>query len=163
MSIAMLPSGEAIEIIASRKTPMQLDLASWTANIYRGFRCKHYVRGSMKVARPHTIPAFLAALATVAVSAAHAFTIDRQSWTNPDGSAKFADTDESIEKFSTGRGTFQAGSGFFNFDVLPFLPVRAGCSMVDAWLSRTAGPGSLSQRPNLDRLFAHAFLGSVSS
>ena len=42
----------------------------------------------------------------------HAFTIDKQSRTNPDGSTKFVDPDESIENFATGRGTLQASCRF---------------------------------------------------
>ncbi|MGB8070467.1 MAG: hypothetical protein WCF38_22700 [Pseudolabrys sp.] len=48
----------------------------------------------MKLHRPKTLTALLTALASVAfvaTNAAHAFTIDPQSGTNPDGSAKYID------------------------------------------------------------------------
>ncbi|HXZ45225.1 MAG TPA: hypothetical protein VEH02_00655 [Pseudolabrys sp.] len=77
----------------------------------------------MKLHRPKTLTALLTALATVAfvaTDAAHAFTIDLQSGTNPDGSAKYVDPDEQFENFTSGKNAFGLSNGFLNFDLRPF-------------------------------------------
>jgi hypothetical protein len=78
----------------------------------------------MTVSRPHNLSTLLAALATaafVAANAAHAFTIDTQSGSNPDGSAKFLDPDDEIANFTSGKNAFRQGNGLFNFDFRPFF------------------------------------------
>ena len=65
-----------------------------------------HARGAMKLHRPKTLTALLTALASVAfvaTNAAHAFTIDPQSGTNPDGSAKYIDPGEQFENFTPVR------------------------------------------------------------
>ena len=82
-----------------------------------------HARGAMKLHRPKTLTALLTALASVAfvaTNAAHAFTIDPQSGTNPDGSAKYIDPGEQFENFTPGKNAFGQSNGFFNFDLRPF-------------------------------------------
>jgi hypothetical protein len=59
-------------------------------------------------------------LALLAAPAAHAFTMDNQSNTNSDGTAKFSDPDDRISRFgSSGSGTtLQNGSTTFQFGPL---------------------------------------------
>jgi hypothetical protein len=74
--------------------------------------------------RPQKLSTFLATLAItafVAANAAHAFTIDTQSGSNADGSAKYVDPDEQFANFASGKNTFSLGSGFLNFDFRPFF------------------------------------------
>jgi hypothetical protein len=73
-----------------------------------------------------------AGLALLAAPAAQAFTIDNQSNTNSDGSAKYVDPDQQISRFGTGSGTVRQGNTTFQF-----------------------GPGqqSFEQRYNSDRMF----------
>jgi len=76
-----------------------------------------------EAASAQTLTALLTAVATVtfvATNAAHAFTIDPQSGTNPDGSAKYIDPDEQFENFTSGKNAFGQSNGFFNFDLRPF-------------------------------------------
>ncbi|HYC18536.1 MAG TPA: hypothetical protein VEC94_15130 [Pseudolabrys sp.] len=76
----------------------------------------------MNVFRPRNLLVLLAGAsmaAFIVTSAAHAFTIDPQSGTNADGSAKYVDPDEQFENF-TGKNAFGQGNGFFNFDLRPF-------------------------------------------
>ena len=78
----------------------------------------------MTLHRPKTLTALLAALtavALVATNAAHAFTIDPQSGTNFDGSAKYVDPDEQFENFTSGKNALGLNNGFFNFDLKPFF------------------------------------------
>ena len=78
----------------------------------------------MTVSRPQKLSTLLAALATatfVAAHAAHAFSIDPQSGTNADGSAKFVDPGDEIENWASSNGTFGHGNGFLNFDFRPFF------------------------------------------
>jgi hypothetical protein len=73
----------------------------------------------MTIFRPQNLIILLATVAMVAFVAAktaHAFTIDNQSGSNPDGSAKFVDPDEEIENFTSGKGAVGQGKGFFNFN-----------------------------------------------
>jgi hypothetical protein len=61
----------------------------------------------MTVSRPQKLSTLLAALATatfVAAHAAHAFSIDPQSGTNADGSAKFVDPGDEIKTSMRIRG-----------------------------------------------------------
>ena len=77
----------------------------------------------MKLHRPKTLTALLTALAAVAFvagNAAHAFTIDTQSGTNPDGSVKYVDPDEQFENFASGKNVLGLSNGFLNFDLRPF-------------------------------------------
>jgi len=76
----------------------------------------------MNAFRPQSLPALVAAVsmaAFVATNAAYAFTIDPQSGTNVDGSAKYVDPDEQFGNF-TGKNAMGQGNGFFNFDLRPF-------------------------------------------
>ena len=78
----------------------------------------------MTVFWPHKLSTFLATLATaafVATNAAHAFSIDPQSGSNADGSAKFVDPDEQFENFASGKSTLNHGNGLLNFDFRPFF------------------------------------------
>jgi len=49
------------------------------------------------------------------VPAAHAFTIDNQSNTNADGSARYTDPDAQFSSGSNGQTTFHAGGATFQF------------------------------------------------
>ena len=78
----------------------------------------------MTVFRPHKLSTLLAVLATalfVAANAAHAFSIDPQSGSNPDGSAKYVDPDDEMTNFASGKNAFKLGNGLFNFDFRPFF------------------------------------------
>ena len=77
----------------------------------------------MKLHRPKTLTTFLTTLATVTFVAtnAHAFTIDTQSGTNFDGSAKYIDPDEQFENFTSGKNALGLNNGFFNFDLKPLF------------------------------------------
>ncbi len=76
----------------------------------------------MSVSRSQKLSTLLAALATaafVAANAAHAFSIDPQSGTNADGSAKFFDPGDELENFASGKHSIFQGNGFLNFDFRP--------------------------------------------
>lgn len=76
----------------------------------------------MTVSRPQKLSTLLAVLATasfVAVNAAHAFSVDPQSGTNADGSAKFFDPGDQLENFASGKSSIFSGNGFLNFDFRP--------------------------------------------
>lgn len=79
-----------------------------------------------------TLLAVLAMVAFVAAKTAHAFTIDPQSGSNADGSAKFVDPDEELDNFASGKNSAGQGKGFFNFNLRPFsgadqrAPVTSG-------------------------------------
>ncbi len=76
----------------------------------------------MSVSRPHKLSILFAALATATFVAAHsaqAFSIDPQSGTNADGSAKFVDPGDEMENWASDNGTLGHGSGFLNFDFRP--------------------------------------------
>ena len=78
----------------------------------------------MTVPRPPKLSTLLAALATATFVAAHsaqAFSIDSQSGTNADGSAKFTDPGDEIENWASGNGTFGRGNDFLNFDFRSFF------------------------------------------
>ena len=91
----------------------------------------------MKLHRPKTLTAVLTVLATVAFvtsNAAHAFTIDPQSGTNFDGSAKYVDPDAQFENFSSGKNALGLSNGFFNFDLRPlFAPGQRGPSFTPGY------------------------------
>jgi hypothetical protein len=78
---------------------------------------------TVNMLRPQNLATLLAALAMVvffAAKTAHAFTIDTQSGSNADGSAKFSDPDEEIQNFTSGKGTVGQSKGFFNLNLWPF-------------------------------------------
>jgi hypothetical protein len=54
-------------------------------------------------------------LALLAAPAAHAFTIDDQSNTNSDGSARYADPDARLSGSGTGQTTIQQGNTTLRF------------------------------------------------
>ncbi len=55
-------------------------------------------------------------LVMLAAPAAHAFTMDNQSNTNSDGSARYTDPDQRLSgTTSTGQTTIQQGNGTFRF------------------------------------------------
>jgi hypothetical protein len=49
------------------------------------------------------------------VGLAHAFTLDNQSNTNSDGSAKYVDPDAQVSRFGTGPGTIKQGNTTIQF------------------------------------------------
>jgi hypothetical protein len=61
---------------------------------------------------------FVAAV-VLAAPGARAFTVDTKSMNNSDGSPKFTDPDEQIERFGRGSMTTQQGNGTFGFEVRP--------------------------------------------
>ena len=67
--------------------------------------------------------------------AARAFTIDSQSATNSDGSARFADPDEEVQNF--GRGMFGQSGPLVQFGA-PGVPDRAQGG--SNWLPQPLGP-----------------------
>jgi hypothetical protein len=74
--------------------------------------------------RLHTVAVATAAalgLALVAAPVAQAFTIDNQSNTNSDGSAKYVDPDQQISRFGSGPGIVRQGNTTFQFGVQPSL------------------------------------------
>jgi hypothetical protein len=79
-----------------------------------------------------TLFAVLAMVAFVAAKTARAFTIDTQSGSNADGSAKFVDPDEELENFASGKNAIGQGKELFNFNLKPFsgtdqhAPVTSG-------------------------------------
>jgi hypothetical protein len=91
----------------------------------------------MTTFRRPNLSALLAAIATaafVAANAAHAFSVDPQSGTNSDGSAKYVDPDEQFENFTSGKSALGNGSGFFNFDLRPFsAPDQRGPSFTPGY------------------------------
>ena len=77
----------------------------------------------MNAFRLQNLPALFAAVsvaAFIATNTAYAFSIDPQSGTNADGSAKYVDPDEQFENF-TSKNAFGFGNGFFNLDFRPFF------------------------------------------
>lgn len=54
-------------------------------------------------------------LAMWGVPAAHAFTIDNQSSTNADGSARYTDPDAQFSNGANGQTTFKSGNATFQF------------------------------------------------
>ena len=95
-----------------------------------------HARGAMKLHRPEHLTALLTTLATVAffaTGAAHAFTVDPQSGTNFDGSAKYVDPDEQFD-FNSGKNALGLNNGFFNFDLKPlFAPQQRGPSFTPGY------------------------------
>ena len=76
----------------------------------------------------------LATIAVVATNAAHAFTVDQQSGTNPDGSAKYVDPDEQFENLTSGKKALGQSNGLFNFDLRPFsAPDQRGPSFAPSY------------------------------
>ena len=73
-------------------------------------------------------------LALLAAPAAHAFTIDDQSNTNSDGSARYTDPDERFSGSGSGQSTIQQGNTTIRFG--------SGGEM-----------GSFNQRYNSNRMF----------
>jgi hypothetical protein len=73
-------------------------------------------------------------LALLAAPAAHAFTIDDQSNTNSDGSARYTDPDERFSGTGNGQNTIQQGNTTIRFG--------SGGEM-----------GSFNQRYNANRMF----------
>ena len=76
---------------------------------------------------------------------AHAFTIVTDGITNPDGSPKFADPDEKVEKFANGQGggtsTTQNGGMTFQFNAGPTGPGGiAGNGIPPSMISRFSNP-----------------------
>ena len=66
--------------------------------------------------RLHTIALAAAlGLALLAAPAEQAFTIDEQSNTNSDGSAKYVDPDQQISRFGSGPGIIRQGNTTFQF------------------------------------------------
>jgi hypothetical protein len=65
----------------------------------------------------HSLAVLAAALglALLAAPAAHAFTIDDQSNTNSDGSARYADPDARFSGSGTGQTTIQQGNATLRF------------------------------------------------
>ena len=59
--------------------------------------------------------AILAAAFVLAAPAAHAFTIDDQSNTNSNGSARYSDPDERFSGSGTGQTTIQQGNATLRF------------------------------------------------
>jgi hypothetical protein len=59
--------------------------------------------------------AILAAAFVLAAPAAHAFTMDTQSNTNSDGSARYTDPDERFSGSGNGQGTIQQGNTTLRF------------------------------------------------
>ena len=59
--------------------------------------------------------AILAAAFVLAAPTAHAFTMDTQSNTNSDGSARYTDPDERFSGSGNGQGTIQQGNTTLRF------------------------------------------------
>lgn len=62
---------------------------------------------------------FVAAMAFLVVPGARAFTIETKNTNNSDGSQKFTDPDEKVERFGSGNSTTQQGNPTFHFEVRP--------------------------------------------
>jgi hypothetical protein len=80
-----------------------------------------------------------AALGFAAPTGAYAFTVVTDGVTNPDGSPKFADPDEKIEKFANGQdgGTSTAQGGVtFHFGAGPAPDQQPGSTMPPSMLNR---------------------------
>ena len=73
----------------------------------------------------HRLSVFAAAfgLAVLAAPAAHAFTMDNQSNTNSDGSARYADPDERFSN-SNGQTTTRQGNTSLQFGTRPSFDQR---------------------------------------
>ena len=96
----------------------------------------------MSVSRSQKLATLLAALATaafVAANAAHAFSIDPQSGTNADGSAKFFDPGDVLESFASGKNSTLLGNGFLNFDFRAALRQRPARPQVSPGYPRYRG------------------------
>jgi hypothetical protein len=87
----------------------------------------------------------LALLATMLfiAPAAQAFTIDTNSMTNGDGTAKFNDPDEAIEQFGNGSAPTRPDSGTFHFEAKPLL----GADQQRDWINPVPGAGALRDNP----------------
>ena len=63
----------------------------------------------------HRLAALAFGLALLAAPAAHAFTIDGQSNTNSDGSARYTDPDTRFSNSGTGQTTLREGNATLQF------------------------------------------------
>ena len=62
---------------------------------------------------------FVAAMVFLIVPGARAFTVETKSTNNSDGSPKFTDPDEKVERFGSKNPTTQQDNGMFHFEVRP--------------------------------------------
>ena len=84
-------------------------------------QCGHIVRATFRFAirevvmKPTTVFAAAFGFALMAAPAAHAFTIDNQSNTNSDGSARYVDPDERFSNTGGQQNTIQQGNTTLRF------------------------------------------------
>ena len=90
----------------------------------------------MRFDRMRLALAIFAAATIVAAPAAHAFTYDTKSNTNSDGTPKFADPDEKIERFGSGDAPAQSGGTTFRFNVGPSNGLDQSGRFTPAWGSQ---------------------------
>ena len=83
---------------------------------------KHLLPSSSR----HRLPVLAAAfgLTLLAMPAAHAFTIDDQSNTNSDGTARYTDPDERFSGSGNGQTTIQQGNDTLRFGNQPSFDQR---------------------------------------
>jgi hypothetical protein len=80
---------------------------------------------------------FSAAMMVLVSPAAHAFTVETKSTNNNDGTPKFTDPDEKVERFGNGNVSPQQGNSALRFDVRPGGPQRGWANpMLDNGLPR---------------------------
>jgi hypothetical protein len=75
------------------------------------------------------------AAATIVAPAAHAFTVEPRGSTNPDGSPKFTDPDDTVAQFGSGGAPTQPGGNTFRFEVRP-----SGSDQQKPWVNPLLAP-----------------------